>query len=227
MSKQSTSHYELFLTKQGLNDLEKREIIAFVQLLRIVNALRFQMALLLHTKDEEDRLFQIRSQVEIYAVMASLFKEATKEFFNRLYKILEPLSDNKDLKKALHEYDVRTKNYKNDEVLRVIDYIRNYFSFHMKSKLFEGYIVEGNAKNDLLIGIARSKKIMDCCYLTAYDALIFQVNKMAESLEDKNKVLDWLFDNIGNEADYFCGLLENFGGSIIKKYGGKKLITSG
>ena len=50
------------------------------------------------------------------------------EFFNKLFKILEPLSDKKQLKKALNEYDVRTSNYKNDEVLNIIDYIRNNFS---------------------------------------------------------------------------------------------------
>ncbi|MBA4389719.1 MAG: hypothetical protein C0399_02125, partial [Syntrophus sp. (in: bacteria)] len=128
-------------------------MIAFVQLLRIINALRFQMTLLLSTKDEKDRVFQLRSQVEIYAVMAGLFKEATKEFFNNLFKVLEPLSDKKQLKQTLNEYDARTRNYRNDEVLHIIDYIRNNFSFHMKSKLFEDFIVEGNAKKDMLIGI--------------------------------------------------------------------------
>jgi hypothetical protein len=226
MVKQSASHFELFLTKQGQNNLKKHEMIAFVQLLRIINSLRFQMGLLLHTKDEKDKLFQLRAQVEIYAVMASLFKEATKVFFNKLFKVLDPLSDKKQLKKTLNEYDVRTRDYKNDEVLQIIDYIRNNFSFHMKSELFEGFIVEGNAKKDMLIGIAKSEKIIDSCFVTAYDALIFQAGRMAKSLEDKSKILDWLFDNILREADYFCGLLEKLGGSIIKKYGGKRLITN-
>jgi hypothetical protein len=183
------------------------------------------MALLLHTKDENDKLFRLRSQIEIYAVMASLFKEATKEFFNKLFKILEPLSDKKQLKKTLNEYGVRTSNYKNDEVLNIIDYIRNNFSFHMKSKLFEDYIVEGEAKKDMLIGIARSEKIIDSCFLAAYDALIFQVSRLANSLEDKSKIFDWLFDNIFYEANFFCDLLEKLGASIIKKYGAKRLIT--
>lgn len=226
MSKQTASHFELFLTKDGQNTLKKNEMIAFVQLLRIINALRFQMALLLHTKDEKDKLFRLRAQVEIYAVMASLFKEATKEFFNNLFKVLEPLSNKNQLKKALVDYDVKTKNYKNDEVLLIIDYIRNNFSFHIKSKLFENYIVEGDAKKDMLIGIAKSEKIIDTCFLTAYDALIFQVGSMAKSLEDKSKILDWLFDNILRETNYFCDLLEKLGGSIIGKYGGKRLTTS-
>jgi hypothetical protein len=225
MSDQSVSHFELLLTRQGQNKLKKHELVAFLQLLRIINTLRFQMALLLHTKDENDKLFRLRSQIEIYAVMASLFKEATKEFFNKLFKILEPLSDKKQLKKTLNEYGVRTSNYKNDEVLNIIDYIRNNFSFHMKSKLFEDYIVEGEAKKDMLIGIARSEKIIDSCFLAAYDALIFQVSRLANSLEDKSKIFDWLFDNIFYEANFFCDLLEKLGASIIKKYGAKRLIT--
>jgi hypothetical protein len=225
MSEQSNSHFELFLTKQGLNRLKKEEVIAFVQLLRIINLLRFQMALLIYTKDEKDNLFQLRSKVEIYAGMASLFKEATKEFFNNLFKVLEPLSDKKQLKKNLNEYDVRTRSYKNDEVLQIIDYIRNNFSFHIKSKLFEDFIVDGEAKQDMLIGIARSEKIIDRCFLAAYDALIFQVSRMAKSLEDKSKILEWLFDNVFRETNYFCDLLEKFGASIIKKYGGKRLVA--
>jgi len=183
------------------------------------------MTLLLATKDERDNLFRLRSQVEIYAVMAGLFKEATKEFFNNQFKVLQPLSDEEQLEKSLKAYDDRTRNYMNEEVLRIIDYIRNNFSFHMKSGLFEDYIVDRKAEKDMLIGISKSGTRIDTCFLSAYDAFIFQISRMAESLEDKSKVLDWLFDKILNETDTFCNLLENFGGSIIKKYGGKRLIT--
>jgi hypothetical protein len=201
-------------------------MIAIMQLLRIINALRFQWTLLLHTKDEKDGLFRLRSQLEIYAILASLFKEAAKEFYNNLFKTLVPLSDEKELKDALTEYDIKTRNYKNDEVLQIFDYIRNNFSFHIKSQLFENYIIEGEAKDDMLIGIATSEKIIDQCFLEAYKALIFQVSGMAKSLTDKSKIIDWLFDNIRDEADYFCDLLEKFGGSIIKKYGGKRLARN-
>lgn len=227
MIEEPTTHFEIYLTKQGQNNLTKREMIAFMQLLRIINALRFQMALLLHTKDEEDRLFRLRSQLEIYAILASSFKEAAKEFYNNLFKTLGPLSDKKELKDALSEYDIKTRNYKNDEVLQIIDYIRNNFSFHIKPQLFDNYIIEGDAKEDMLIGIAKSEKIMDQCFLKAYDALIFQVSGMAKSLTDKSKIIDWLFDKILHEADYFCDLLEKLGGSIIKKYGGKRLARNG
>lgn len=184
------------------------------------------MALLLLTKDEKGGLFRLRSQLEIYAILASSFKEAAKEFYNNLFKILGPLSDEKEVKDALTKYDTKTRNYKDDEVLQIIDYIRNNFSFHIKSELFDNYIIEGDAKEDMLIGIAKSEKIIDQCFLKAYDALIFQLTKMAKSLTDKSKILDWLFDNILREADYFCDLLEKFGGSIVKKYGGKRLARN-
>lgn len=226
MTKELATYFEIYLTKQGQNNLPKREMIALMQLLRIINALRFQMALLLDTKDEKGRLFRVRSQLEIYAILASSFKEAVKEFYNNLFKILGPLSDEKELKDALTKYDTKTRNYKDDEVLQIIDYIRNNFSFHIKSELFDNYIIEGDAKEDMLIGIAKSDKIIDQCFLKAYDALIFQLTKMAKSLTDKSKILDWLFDNILHEADYFCDLLEKFGGSIVKKYGGKRLARN-
>lgn len=231
MIEEPATHFEIYLTKRGQNNLAKGEMIAFMQLLRIINALRFQMALLLHTKDEKDRLFRLRSQLEIYAILASSFKEAAKEFYNNLFKTLGPLSDEKELKDALTEYDIKTRDYKDDEVLRIIDYIRNNFSFHIKSQLFDNYIIEGDAKEDMLIGIAKSEKIIDQCFLKAYDALIFQVSGMAKSLTDKSKIIDWLFDNILHEADYFCDLLEKLGGAIggaiIKKYGGKRLARNG
>jgi len=226
MSEEGNSHFELFLTADGQNRLKTPEMVALMQLLRIVNALRFQMTLLLATKEEKHSLFRLRSQLEIYAVMASLFKEATKEFFNNQFKVLQSISEDKQLKLALKEYDDRTRAYKNDEVLNIIDYIRNNFSFHMKSKLFEDYIVDGQANKDMLIGISISGALIDTCYIGAYDAFIFQISRMAESLEDKSKVLEWLFDKIFNETHYFCDLLEKFGGSVVKKYGGKRLITS-
>ncbi|MFH2119087.1 MAG: hypothetical protein ABIJ25_01660 [Pseudomonadota bacterium] len=176
--------------------------------------------------DEGNRLFRLRAQVEIYTILASSFTEAVKEFYNHLFKILGPLSDEKVLKDTLTGYGIKTKNYKSDEVLQIIDYIRNNFSFHMSSQLFANFIIEGDAKEDMLIGIARSEKIIDQCYLKAYDALIFQVTEMAKSLTDKSKIIEWLFDNILREADYFCELLEKFGGSIVKKYGGKRLAKN-
>jgi hypothetical protein len=220
------THIEIYLTKQGQNNLSKREMISFLQLLRIINALRFQMSLLRHTMDEGNRLFRLRAQVEIYTILASSFKEAVKEFYNHLFKILGPLSDEKVLKDTLIGYSIKTKNYKSDEVLNIIDYIRNNFSFHMSSQLFANFIIEGDAKEDMLIGIARSEKVIDQCFLKAYDALIFQVTEMAKSLTDKSKIIEWLFDNILREADYFCELLEKFGGSIVKKYGGKRLAKN-
>lgn len=223
MAEEPEAHIEVFLTKKGLNDLKKRELIAIMQLLRIINALRFQMGLLLHTKDEKDKLFRLRSELEIFSILAGSFKEAIKEFYNNLFKILGPLSDEKELKKVLMEYDTKTRYFKENEVLFIIDYIRNSFSFHIKSELFNNYIIEDDAKEDMLIGIAKSTRIIDWCFLKAYDALIFQVSGMAKSLIDKTKITDWLFENIMREANYFCDLLENFAGSIVKKYGEKRL----
>jgi hypothetical protein len=226
MVEETTAYVEMYLTKEGLNNLTKPQMITILQLLRITNALRFQMSLLLHTMDEKDRLFRLRSQLEIYAILASSFKEASKEFYNNLFKVLRPLSEESELLNALVEYDIKTRNYKDDEVLRLIDYIRNNFSFHIRSGIFDNYIVEGDAKEDMIIGIAKSEKVVDWCFLKAYDALIFQVSEMAKSPMDKAKIPDWLFDKILHEADYFCKLLEKFAGSILKKYGVKKIAMN-
>lgn len=225
MTEEPTMCFEIYLTKDGQNNLAKGQMIALLQLLRITNALRFHMSLLLHTKDEKDRLFRLRSQLEVYTILGSSYVEAVKEFYNNLYKTLEPLSEDKGLKDLVNQYSIKTKNYKTDEVLKIIDYIRNVFTFHMDPKLFKDYIIEGSAKEDMLIGIAKSEKIIDQCFLKAYDALIFQITGMATTLTDKSKILDWLFDAILHETDYFCDLLEKFGGSIIKKYGGKRIAS--
>lgn len=218
MVKDYESKIEIYLTKEGQNNLEKREIIAILQLLRIIDALRFKMTLTIHTKDEKDDLFLLSAHFEIYTLLASTFKEATKEFYNNLCETLYPLLDDEELKKSLKEYDNKTRNYQNDEVLRIIDYIRNNFSFHLKSELIKKYIVEKDAKEDMLIGIARSKRRMDCCFLPGYDALIYKLCAMAESLDDENKIHEWLFDNIKRESEYFFSLLENLAGCILKKY---------
>jgi hypothetical protein len=222
----SRPHIELYLTKTGQNALKKREMIALMQLFRIINALRFQTSLLLHIQDEEDSVFYLRSELEIISVLAGSFKEATKEFYNNLFKVLRPLSDEVDLKYQIEKHSNRTRDYKNDEILNIIDYIRNNFSFHHKSELFKNYILDGDAKDDLLLGVAKSEKIKDWCFLKSYDALIFQVGNLATSLSDKREVPNWLFKEIFKEVDYFCDLLEKFAGSVVKKYGEKRLGKS-
>ena len=57
------THFEIYLTKLGQNNLAKREMIALMQLLRIINALRFQITLLLHTKDEKRQAFSLKGTV--------------------------------------------------------------------------------------------------------------------------------------------------------------------
>jgi len=223
MDNQVNKTIEIYLTKDGQNDLSKREMIACMQMLRIISALRFQLSLLLHTKDEKDKLFQLRAQLEIYSIIASSYKEATKEFFNNLFETLKTISEETELINELAEYDAKTRNFKDDEVLSIIDYIRNNFSFHISSKLFDNFVTENEAKEDKLIGITRSEKVIDQCFLPAYDALIFQVSVLAKSLTDKDKIVEWLFDSILHEVDYFCHLLEKFAGSIMKKYGVKRL----
>jgi hypothetical protein len=95
MIEESDTYIEIYLTKQGQNNLSKHEMISLMQLLRIINALRFHMSLLRHTMDEKNRLFRLRAQVEIYTILASSFTEAVKEFYNHLFEILGPLSDKK------------------------------------------------------------------------------------------------------------------------------------
>jgi hypothetical protein len=230
MEEKSGKMIGIYLTKQGQNSLQKSQMIALLQLLRITNALRFHMSLLLHTIDEKNKIYRLRSQLEIYSIMGSSYFEAVKEFYKNLYKTLEPLSDDNDLKDLVNQYDTKIKNFRAgkapNEVLKIIDYIRNVFSFHMDPKLFKDCIIEDSAKEDMLIGIARSEKLIDQCHLKAYDALIFQVARMAESLQDKSKIIEWLFEAIFQETNYFCDLMENFCASIVKKYGSKMLVTA-
>jgi hypothetical protein len=227
MIEEPATRIEIYLTKQGQNNLTKRQMISLMQLLRIINTLRFQMTLLLQTVSENDKLFQLRSQVEIYAILASSFTEAVKEFYNNLFKTLRPLSDEEGMKDALAKYKIKIEDRKNDEALQIIEYIRNNFCFHISSELFKNFVNEDDAKKDVRIGIAKSEKISDFCFLSVYDALIFEVTRMVKSRVDQEQTADWLFTTILSEADYFCNLLENFGGSIIKKYGYKRLVRNG
>jgi hypothetical protein len=226
MAEEQATCLEIYLTKDGQNSLSKREMVAIMQLLRIITALRFQTSLFLPFKEEKHLVFKLRAQMEISAILASSFKEAAKEFFNNLFKILSRLSDEEDLKRELSAYDQKTKNFKDGGVHQIVDYIRNNFSFHMSSDLFKDYVTEDNAIADMLIGIALSERIGDCLFTKGYDALIFQITKMAENISEKTKIPDWLMENIVRETDYFCDLLEKFGGSIVKKYGVKRLATS-
>jgi hypothetical protein len=228
MIEEPNTRIEIYLTKQGQNNLTKRQMISLMQLLRIINTLRFQMTLLSHAVNQNDMLFRLRSEIEVCTILASSFKEAIKEFYNnKLFITLNPLSDEEETKEALAKYKIRTDNYKDDEVFRLFDYIRNNFCFHISSELFENFVNEDDAKKDILIAIAKSKKISDFCFLSVYDALILEVTGMVKNHLDQAQFADWLFKTVVEETDHFCNLLENFGGSILKKYGCQKEVNDG
>ena len=204
----------------------KKNIIILLQILRIINSLKFWLRLHLVVKKEENPVFECRNRTELYFSMISIFKESTKEFCNNLAKGILNMRLSEPLSQKITEYKAWLDNWKQDEYLQVVDRIRNCLRFHIDSCIYDKYIKDGeNETKDLLIAVAVGERAMDICFTEPYT---FEFSYIAESVPDnvgKDKI-DWIFERSVQESDRFVKLLEEVVQEILKGNAYKKPIDS-
>jgi hypothetical protein len=213
---EKTKYRNVYLTIKGQNELSKNQFIAFCQILRIVESLRFHMSLMILIDGETEEIYRLRNQFEIYASIASKYKEAIKEIFNNQYAEIIKLIRNESLIHEWKKYKKKIDNYKSDIVQKIFDELRNVYSFHMRDVLFRPYVNDNKATEKQLIITSRSNMIIDTIYLPGYDAVFNVLGDITKDIVEPKKMINFVFKHTRDEVDILCKLCEKTIKDIMK-----------
>ncbi len=216
-------NFGLYLKKEYLTSLSKKQLKLLMQEIRILNSLEFWLRLRIMLKDEKSNIFSTRNTIELVFTTISVFNEAIKEYTNKMVPDLLKENLSQELKEKIVETKNRFDNYKNDDFLKVVHMIRNSIVFHMSSSVYDEFIGEGVAKEDMLLGIGLSEKIIDFCYVEQYTFIFNKIVKEIPKNIDPIDFLDWINDNSISEINIFLKhirfiLKEQIKGQGYRKY---------
>ena len=217
-------NFGLYLNKEYLTSLSKKQLKLLMQEIRILNSLEFWLRLRINLKDEKNKIFSIRNTIELVFTTVSIFNEAIKEYSNNMAPDLLKENLSKELKDKIIETKKRFDNYKNDDFLKVVHTIRNSITFHMKSSVYNDTLQEGKAKEDMLLGIGLSNKIIDFCYVEQYTFIFNTIIKDLPKNIASEEFLDWINDNTISEIKHFLKHIRLILGEQIKGHGYKKYL---
>ena len=207
----------LYVKREFLSRLSKKELVLVLQLFRIINSLEVWLRFHYVAEDDPNDMFNFRNQIELHFVLISFYKESIKEFCNSLADGLLDMNLTVAMKQRISEYKVWLDNWKQDEYLQVVDRIRNHLRFHMRSSIYDKSIQEGTCSEDMLIGYAIGERYMDFLYTVPYT---YELSYIAEAVPDsidpgKDKIL-WILNRSTEETDKFLKLLRDTVREILK-----------
>jgi hypothetical protein len=209
----------LFIKKDFLSRMSKKETIIFFQILRIFNSLEFWMRLPLIIKKEQNKVFEERTRIELCFALISFYKESAKEFCINLADGLLNMKLSEAVRQKVSEYKAWLENWRQDEYLQVVDRVRNCLRFHMKSCIYDECINDGNQSKDLLVGIYDGKLV----FTEPYTSELSYIAEIVPNSVGKDKI-DWIIERSIEETDKFAKLLMEIIREIFKGNSYKKII---
>ena len=207
----------IYIKKEKLKELSIKEFIAFIQLTRIIASLRFWMSTHIKIAKDDEKIFQMRDLIELYSVLISMLKEAKKTYFNEIENIIRDKYITNDIEKELKIFrDEFNKGKDKQEGFNLlVQKIRDNISFHYKKDIYKDIVTGGQPSEDLRVAFARSDKIIDFIFELPYTVILSYIRSLVPE-ENKEKPLDWLFDETRRNTDNFVSTLEKIAGKIIK-----------
>lgn len=200
----------IYIKEEKLKEFSINELIAFIQITRIIASLRFWMSTHIKIAKDEEKIFQLRDQIELYFVLISMLKEAKKTYFNEIEQELKIFRD---------EFKKGKDKQKGFDLL--VQKVRDNISFHYKQDIYKDIVSDGQPSEDLRVAFARSEKIIDFIFELPYTAILSYIGSLVPE-ENKGNPLDWLFDETIRNTNNFVSILEEIVGKIIQVNGYKK-----
>lgn len=196
----------LYIKKDLLSRMPKKEAVILFQILRIINSLRFWMRLLMIIK-EKDKVFVERNRIELCFEMICFYKESTKEFCNNLANGLSNMDISEPLKQKISKYKEWLENWKHDDYLQIVDKIRNCLRFHLDSCIYNK-ITEGNQQEDLLIAYYNTgDQYNDWLFTEPYSLELEYIAKLVPVNIKGIDEIDWILKKSKEEIEKFIDLL--------------------
>ena len=169
--------------------------------------------------DNDDKLEQYKDQMDLYILNIGLFYEGVKTFFRSIYPRIPRAYISEANLEAIESLEDRFGDSDNDDFLRVAKIIRNKVAFHFDFKVVSHTISDGEPKEDILIGYARSNAIYDCVFLEPYTSIFMYLAKYCPGNLDGQNPIDWIRDTAIKEVHSFCKMLEKILNGFLKQNG--------
>lgn len=215
----------LFVKAEYLTKLSKKQVITLYQVFRIINNLEFQIRSYQAMANEQDELFRLRNQIELHFGIMSSYKEAIKEFDNKLAKELLGMDLSEELSSEISEYCEWLSTRETDPYLQAVDRARNCLRYHFKSKIYDECIKEGSQSEDLMIGYAIGDTYRDFMYTEPYSMELQYICGTVPSTVEKGQAsIDWIRDRSETETKKFLGILRKVAYGLLKENVYKKNI---
>ncbi len=216
----------LYIKSDFFSRTPKKEIVAFFQILRIINSLEFWPRLGLAIEKDTNNLLQFRNTIELYFAMIAIYKESIKEFCNNLANGLLSMGLSEAVSQEISELKRWLDNWKQDEYLQVVDRIRNCLRFHLDPCIYDNYIKDGGDESkDLLVGVAVGERAEDFFFTEPYTFEFSYIAEIVPAASDEEKI-DWILDRSRKETRRFIKLLKKVVKEILKGNAYKKIIDS-
>lgn len=213
----------IYIKKEKLKEFSVNELIAFIQITRIIASLRFWMSTHIKIAKDEEKIFQMRDLIELYHVLISMLKEAKKTYFNEIENIIRDKYITDDIEKELKVFrDEFNKGKDKQEGFNLlVQKVRDNISFHYKKDIYKNIVTGGQPSEDLRVAFAKGDKIIDFIFELPYTAILTYIRSLVPE-ENKANPIDWMFDETIRNTNNFVSILEKIVGKIIKANGYKK-----
>jgi hypothetical protein len=220
-------YYTLTAKGELFSKLNVNETRNLLQLLRILNALRYHMNLLKKYSTNRLTIYSTYNKLEETYILASIIKESIKELFGN-GKVIDDLSNiitDNSIKCACNDKKKYYDQYKTNTDLMFLDYLRNTFSFHFSKEIYDDIISDGENKKDVIVGISKSYKNGDMFYSIINDIMLMKIEEYIHKHNIDKKVEEYLFDVVYGEAISIYKFTNKVAASICKGYM-KKIKTA-
>jgi hypothetical protein len=211
-------YYTLIAKKELLSMLSIDETKSLLQVFRIINALNYHMNLLKKYETGRKTMYSAYNKLEETYILASTIKESIKVLFGD-GKVIFNL-DNKITDENLRKTCIERKNYydlyKTDKNLKFLEYIRNTFSYHFSSDIYNDTVTEGESKENKVIGITRSYKNGDMFYSILVDIMIKKIEKYLSENKINMEVENYLYSVVYKEAVDIYKLANSLAANICR-----------
>jgi hypothetical protein len=209
---------KIFLRRDKLKNVSAEQLQVLYHIIRMNNSLRSVQKL--HVKISGiDHIEDFKDRIDFHFTGIALYHEAIRTFLWSIYPRIKRSYIEAGDRQEIENLKSRLDNVDNDPFLNIAAIIRDKVAFHFDCDIINESIIEGEPKNDILIGYMRSPSTIDCVFIEPYSSIF---KYLSDNLKVKcryGEAMDWIMKNSIREMDSFCGILERITGAYLHHLG--------
>lgn len=213
----------IYIKRDKLKNLSNNELIAFIQITRLIASLKFWMSTHIKIEKDEEKIFWLRDQIELCLVLISMLKEAKKTYFHEIENIIKDKYVTNDIEKKLKilRDEFNKGKDKQEGFNLLVQKVRDNISFHYKKDIYKDIVIDGQPHEDLRVAFAKSDKMIGCIFELPYTVILTYLRSLVPE-KNKGNPFKWIFDETIKDTESFILILDKIAGKFIKANGYKK-----